>query len=112
MTFEQIKELHGMGFSNDQIMTLSRDQPEQENTEHEKEDLKSEQENQEPEQEKPEQNQLIIDLQNQVKELTKLVQKQNVKTASINTLPNDLDSQVDKIMSELIRPEIKEENKK
>ena len=115
MNFEEIKQLHEMGFTPDQIMTLRGGQ--------------TEPEPEEPEQEQPEpaepaeqeadtgpdlttlQTQLE-DQRKQIENLTKELQKSNRQNMRLNTLPeNDLMTQTDKIMAELIRPTIKEENK-
>ena len=103
MTFTEIKELHEMGFSADQIMNLSRDQPVQPQEQ-------PEEQPQETVPEHPEHNQDILNLQKEIADLKKQIQKQNLKSARVETVNTDLDTQVDQIMSELIRPTIKEEH--
>lgn len=117
MNFEEIKQLHEMGFSPDQIMELrggqkepAEEEPEQEQT------VLAEPETQEQE---PDNGPDLTGLQTQIEEqrkqienLTKELQKSNRQNMRVNTLPeNDLMIQTDKIMAELIRPTIKEENK-
>ena len=108
MKIEEIRELHEMGFSNDQIMQLSGSpeapavdpvQPA------------------DPEPEAPAEDERITGLQNQISEaqkqiqqLTKQLQAANRQAARIDALPaDDLQTQTDKIMAELIRPTIKKE---
>ena len=115
MNFEQIKELHGMGFTAEQIMSLSV-QPGQDP---EPVPEESEQEQTEPaepaEPAEPEQPNQFTELearlneqQKTIESLTKQLQAQNRKSARIDTPPDDLTAQTDKIMAELIRPTIKE----
>ena len=104
MNFEEIKQLHEMGFSPDQIMQLRGGQKEPAEEEQEQE---------------PDNGPDLTGLQTQIEEqrkqienLTKELQKSNRQNMRVNTLPeNDLMNQTDKIMAELIRPTIKEENK-
>ena len=115
MTFTEIKELHEMGFSADQIMNLSRDQPvqPQEQPEEQPQETVPEQPEEQPQEtvpEHPEHNQDILNLQKEIADLKKQIQKQNLKSARVETVNTDLDTQVDQIMSELIRPTIKEEH--
>lgn len=117
MNFEEIKQLHEMGFSPDQIMELrggqkepAEEEPEQEQTE------PAEPETQEQEQDNgPDLTGLqtqIEEQRKQIENLTKELQKSNRQNMRVITLPeNDLMTQTDKIMAELIRPTIKEENK-
>ena len=114
MTFEEIKELHGMGFTPDQIVSLSG-KPEQPQTEPEEQPEEQPEETEPAEQpaeaEQPKEDTRITELQQEVENLKKQLQKQNRQTARMETLPDDLQTQTDKIMAELIRPTIKEENK-
>ena len=112
MNFEQIKELHEMGFTAEQIMSLSG-QPGQDP---EPVPEESEQEQTEPaELAEPEQPNQFTELearlneqQKTIENLTKQLQAQNRKSARMDTPPDDLTAQTDKIMAELIRPTIKE----
>ena len=108
MTFEEIKELHGMGFTPEQIVSLSG-KPEQPQAE--PEEQPEETEPAEAEQPQPQEDTRITELQQEVENLKRQLQKQNRQSARIETLPDDLQTQTDKIMAELIRPTIKEENK-
>lgn len=118
MNFEEIKQLHEMGFSPDQIMQLrggQTEQPEQEEQEQEQTNP-AEPETQEQEQDNgPDLTALqtqLEDQRKQIENLTKELQKSNRQNMRVNTLQeNDLMTQTDKIMAELIRPTIKEENK-
>lgn len=118
MNFDEIKQLHEMGFSPDQIMTLrggQTEQPDQEEPEQEQTEP-AEPEAQEQEADtSPDLTALqtqLEDQRKQIENLTKELQKSNRQNLRINTLPeNDLMTQTDKIMAELIRPTIKEENK-
>lgn len=123
MRIEDIRELINLGFTTDQIITLRgdhaeaiKDQPEQKEQPEQEEQEQEEQEQEETEPAEPEVNPQIQELQKQINDqkktidqLTKMVQKQNLKTARIDTMPDDLTKQTDKIMAELIRPTIKEE---
>lgn len=112
MTFEEIRELHGMGFTPEQIVSLSG-KPEQPQAEPEEQPEETEPAEQpaEAEQPQPQEDTRITELQQEVENLKKQLQKQNRQTARMETLPDDLQTQTDKIMAELIRPTIKEENK-
>lgn len=118
MNFEEIKQLHEMGFSPDQIMQLRGGQTEQPEQEEPEQEHTEPAEPAEQEQE-PDNGPDLTGLQTQIEEqrkqienLTKELQKSNRQNLRINTLPeNDLMTQTDKIMAELIRPTIKEENK-
>ena len=109
MNFEQIKELHGMGFTAEQIMSLSG-QPGQD-----PEPVPEESEQEQTEPAEPEQHNQFTELearlneqQKTIENLTKQLQAQNRKSARMDTPPDDLTAQTDKIMAELIRPTIKE----
>lgn len=116
-TFEQIKELHEMGFSAEQITTFAGSAPAgEENKEPEKEPEKEQEQEKEPEPEKkPEENPRMDALEKsvsgisaQLTNLVKQMQANNVKTASVNILPEDqLQKDTDSAMAELIRPSYK-----
>ena len=109
MNFSEIKALSDMGFTNDQIMALNAGQPVQPEQPPE-EQPQPEQPEQIPE-EQPEQipeDSRFSDMQKQIDDLKKQIQKQNRQQARIETMPDDLDKSVDSIMAELIRPTIKE----
>ena len=111
MTFEEIKELHGMGFTPEQIVTLTGGKPEQPQAEPEEQPEETEPAEQPAEVEQPKEDTRITELQQEVENLKKQLQQQNRQSARIEKLPDDLQTQTDKIMAELIRPTIKEENK-
>ena len=88
MTFTEIKELHEMGFTPDQILTL-QGKPEQ------------------PEQpDQPDQpDTRITELETEMANLKKQLQSMNRQSARIENPPDeDLMTKTDKIMAELIRP--------
>ena len=130
MKIEHIKMLHEMGFSNDQIMelvttgktmltsdqlngqpaedTIPESQPaEPESKPAEPESKPAEPESQPAEPEKPAEDLRIQQMQNQINDLVKQMQQNNLRTASVNILPEaDLEKKTDEAMAELIRPTI------
>ena len=126
MTFGEIKELHEMGFTAEQIMALTAGQsqpadnvPEPDgvsqpagNGDHQ---TPAEDQNPEPEPTEPNPDSAkIASLEDQLKhtqkqltELTRQMQKNNLRTASVNLMPDDdLEKKTDAAMAELIRPSI------
>ena len=116
MTLQEIKELKEMGFSTDQIMSLSGvqasapdpEEPEPETPEPEKP------EKPEPETPAPAPDPRLSELENavkaqsqQIEQLTKQLQAENRQNMSLDRPPDDLDKKVDEVMAELIRPTIK-----
>lgn len=116
MKIEEIRELHEMGFSNDQIMQLSGSSEAPAVDPVQPADPEPEAST-DPEPEAPADDERITGLQNQISEaqkqiqqLTKQLQAANRQAARIDALPaDDLQTQTDKIMAELIRPTIKKE---
>lgn len=123
MKIEHIKMLHEMGFSNDQIMELvttgktmlTSDQltgqpaedAKPESQPAEPESKSAEPESQPAEPEKPAEDPRIQQMQNQINDLVKQMQQNNLRTASVNILPEaDLEKKTDEAMAELIRPTI------
>lgn len=116
-TFEQIKELHEMGFSAEQITTFSGTAPAGEEKKEPEQEQETEQE-QEPEKE-PEENpaenprmdaleKSVSGISAQLTNLVKQMQSNNLRTASVNILPEDqLQKDTDSAMAELIRPSYK-----
>ena len=127
MTFEEIKQLHEMGFSNAEVMQLAGgnkpdSKPEDSKPEDNKPDSKPEDnkpdskpEDNKPDS-KPEENTEITELKNTVstmqkemKDFISAMQKNNLQTASVNMLPNeDLEKQSIDALSEIIRPKYEE----
>ena len=117
MTFQEIKELSGMGFTSEQIMELSRGntpQSEQETKPEPETKLEPEQETKpEPEKNYGELEEKVNGLSEKFDDLLKQMQKNNLKTASVSTLPaKDNESKAIEALSELIAPKKKEESKK
>ena len=103
-----------MGFSAEQILTLTEGkEPEKEPEKEPKKEQQPEPEK-EPEQENPEIKTLkdqVTAQQQQIADLIKQMQSNNRKNASVDFLPDDdITKKTDEAMSELIRPKIKEVN--
>ena len=128
MTFDEIKGLHEMGFSNEEIMKLStvstgNPQPEP-NPEPQPDPQPAPQPEPKPEPQpepkpepqpdpKPEpQPDEMKQLRDEVKQLREQLQQSNRQNMFVKSVPDDLQTQTDKIMAELIRPSIKEDKKK
>lgn len=123
MTLQEIKELKEMGFSTDQIMSLSgvqasapasapdQEEPETEETEPAEKQASAPAQTQE---EAPAPDSRFSELENavkaqskQIEQLTKQLQAENRQNMSLDHPPDDLDKKVDAVMAELIRPTIK-----
>lgn len=121
MTFEEIKGLHEMGFSNEEIMKLStvstgNPQPEP-NPELQPDPQPAPQPEPNPEPQpdpqqtpQPEHDE-VKQLRDEVKQLRDQLQQSNRQNMFVNSVSDDLQTQTDKIMAELIRPSIKEDKK-
>lgn len=125
MTFTEIKELTEMGFTPEQIMTLSAGTSQPAVNEAEAGTSQPAEAQQvsmddilEPEPTEPAQdNQELAALkdqlthtQKQLSDLVRQMQQNNLKTASVNIMPeDDLERRTDEAMAELIRPTIKKE---
>lgn len=115
-TFEQIKELHEMGFSAEQITTFAGTSPDEEKDPEKEQEPETEPEKEqetEPE-EKPVDPRMdaleksVSGISAQLTNLVKQMQANNVKTASVNILPEEqLQKDTDLAMAELIRPSYK-----
>lgn len=115
-TFEQIKELHEMGFSAEQITTFAGTAPDEEK-EPEKEQEPETEPEKEPEtepEEKPVDPRMdaleksVSGISAQLTNLVKQMQSNNLRTASVNILPEEqLEKDTDAAMAELIRPSYK-----
>ena len=117
MTFQEIKELSSMGFTSEQIMELSRgNTPQQEPETKPEQETKPEpaqEQEQEPEKKTDNLEEKVNGLSQKFDDLLKQMQKNNLKTASVSTLPaKDNESKAIEALSELIAPKKKEESKK
>lgn len=117
-TFEQIKELHEMGFTAEQITTFAGTAPageEQKEPEKEQEPETEPEKEQETEpEEKPVDPRMdaleksVSGISAQLTNLVKQMQSNNLRTASVNILPDEqLQKDTDSAMAELIRPSYK-----
>ena len=115
MTFQEVKELHEMGFTPEQITQLNlgyepEPQPEQQ-PEPEPETKPEPQPETQPEpQPEPDQvSQKLASMEKTINDFIVAMQKNNLKTASVNILPDDqIDAGANTALSELIRPTIKQ----
>ena len=115
-TFEQIKELHDMGFTAEQITTFAGTAPDEEK-EPEKEPEQEKEQETEPEKEPEEKpvdprmdalEKSVSGISAQLTNLVKQMQSNNLRTASVNILPEEqLQKDTDLAMAELIRPSYK-----
>ena len=128
MTYDEIKGLHEMGFSNEEIMKLStvstgNPQPEP-NPEPQPDPQPAPQPEPKPEPQpdpqpapqpdpkhEPQPDEMKL-LREEVKQLREQLQQSNRQNMFVNSVSDDLQTQTDKIMAELIRPSIKEDKKK
>lgn len=113
-TFEQIKELHEMGFSAEQITTFAGTAPDEEKEPEQEPETEPEKEQETEPEEKPVDPRMdaleksVSGISAQLTNLVKQMQANNVKTASVNILPEEqLQKDTDLAMAELIRPSYK-----
>lgn len=120
MTFQEVKQLHEMGFSPEQITQLNLGSEPQPETKPEPQPETHPEPQPEPQQEtqpeqKPEPDPVTQKLESMEKKINDFIvsmQKNNLKTASVNILPDDqIDVNANTALSELIRPSIKKEEK-
>ncbi len=120
MTFQEVKELHEMGFTPEQITQLnlgSEPEPQPETKPEPQQDPQPETKPEpEPQPEtKPEPDPVTQKLESMEKKINDFIvamQKNNLKTASVGMLPDDqIDVNANTALSELIRPTIKKEEK-
>lgn len=115
MKIEEIRELKEMGFSNEQIMTLSESGPAVPEVSEETTVTQPEEKPEEyttiPGDEKiRELEAQITDQRKQIADLIKQMQESNLKNRYTESPPaGDLENRTDAIMAELIRPSIKKE---
>ncbi len=111
MTFQEVKELHEMGFTPEQITQLNlgtdpEPQPEQQ-PEPEPETKPEPQPETQPEPDPV--SQKLESMEKTINDFIVAMQKNNLKTASVNILPDDqIDAGANTALSELIRPTIKQ----
>ena len=115
MTYDEIKGLHEMGFSNEEIMKLStvstgNPQPEP-NTEPQPTPQPEPKPEPQPDPKPEPQPDETKQLRDEVKQLREQLQQSNRQNMFVNSVSDDLQTQTDKIMAELIRPSIKEDKK-
>lgn len=111
MTFQEVKELHEMGFTPEQITQLNLGSEPEPQPETQPETQPEQQPEQQPET-KPEPDPVSQKLESMEKTINDFIvamQKNNLKTASVNFLPDDqIDAGANTALSELIRPTIKQ----
>lgn len=114
MTVEEVMKLVNAGYTKFEIEQMQEPEPQPDPQPEPQPDPEPEQQ---PEPEpQPESNQMqelkneLTKTQKQLADLVKQMQQNNLRTASVNILPeNDLDKKTDQAMSELIRPSIQKE---
>ena len=125
MTLAEIKELSGMGFTNDQILVLagagavpgpdqaqgqSQNQEQVQNQNQEQGQNQDRGQSQDQGNNTESVNQKIGSLEQKINDFIRTLQQNNLKTAMVDVLPDaDLNKKVDAAMSELIRPTMKKE---
>jgi len=122
MNSADILKLVNAGYTKEEIdqMQSGQDQgqdPEQDQEQGQEQDQNQEQ-NQDPEQDQEQNHEVaqlreqLTETQKQLKQLVKQMQQNNLKTASVNILPeDDLMKKTDEAMAELIRPTYEKEEK-
>ena len=115
MTFHEVKELHEMGFTPEQITQLNlgsdpEPQPEQQPEQEPETKPEPQQETQPETQLEPDPvTQRLESMEKTINDFIVSMQKNNLKTASVNLLPDDqIDAGANTALSELIRPTIKQ----
>ena len=115
MTFQEVKELHEMGFTPEQITQLNlgsepEPQPEQQPKPEPETKPEPQPETQPETQPEPDPvSQKLASMEKTINDFIVAMQKNNLKTASVNLLPDDqIDAGANTALSELIRPTIKQ----
>lgn len=104
MTYNEIITLTEKGFTPEQIMALARADPTPVPEEPTKESTDDSAGGVSPETpETPEDNQEVVALKNEIEELKKQIQTQNIKTQSVDVLPGNRET-AEQVLSEFIRP--------
>lgn len=111
VNLEDVLKLSERGFTPEQIMALTKMAPVADDPEPvQPEPIQDTPEETQTEPAPAEPDNRIEQLQSQVNDLIRQMQSNNLKTASINVLPDaDLEKATDEAMAELIRPTIKKE---
>lgn len=117
MTLREVKELHEMGFTPEQITQLNlgsepEQQPETQPEQHPEQQPETQPEQQQEQQPEPDHvSQRLESMEQKINDFITAMQKNNLKTASVNILPDDqIDVNANTALSELIRPTIKKED--
>ena len=112
MTVEEVMKLVNAGYTKSEIEQMQEPEPQ---PEPQPEPLQDPEPEPQPEPQ-PESNQMqelkneLTKTQKQLSDLVRQMQQNNLRTASVNILPeNDLDKKTDQAMAELIRPSIQKE---
>ena len=111
MTFQEVKELHEMGFTPEQITQLNLGSEPEPQPEPQPEPEPEPQPEPQPEtQPEPDPvSQKLESMEKTINDFIVAMQKNNLKTASVNLLPDDqIDAGANTALSELIRPTIKQ----
>lgn len=124
MTFQEVKELHEMGFTPEQITQLNLGSEPEPQPDHKPDPQPEPQPDPKPEPQpapKPEPqldpkpdavSQKLESMEKKINDFIVAMQKNNLKTASVGMLPDDqIDVNANTALSELIRPTIKKEEK-
>ena len=117
MTFQEVKELHDMGFTPEQITQLNLGSEPEPNPDPQPEPNPDPQPEPNPDPQ-PEPNpdpvsERLQSMEQKINDFIQSMQKNNLKTASVNILPDEqIDSAADTALSELIRPTLKEDKNK
>ena len=106
------EEIDQMQSGQDQNQDQGRDQDQEQDQEQEQNQEQNQDQNQDQNQEITQLRDQLTETQKQLKQLVKQMQQNNLKTASVNILPeDDLMKKTDAAMAELIRPTYEKEEK-
>ena len=109
MTFQEVKELHDMGFTPEQITQLNLGSEPEPNPDPQPEPNPDPQ----PEPNPDPVSERLQSMEQKINDFIQAMYKNNIKTASVNILPDEqIDSAADTALSELIRPTLKEDKNK
>ena len=103
MTYNEIITLTEKGFTPEQIMALARADPEPVPEELPQETTDDSAGEVVPETTETPDNKEVLALKNEIAELKKQIQTQNIKTQSVDVLPGNRET-VEQVLSEFIRP--------